>query len=242
MAEFHPLPTGSRESKRWLQLNLEAIDRTQRFIEKDESGPSCTIQQFLQHLTYKDYEYVYEPAEDTYLLLDAIRYEVDSFPEFPLCLEIGVGTGIVSATVAKLLPYSVVLATDVNPRAVASAKTLGVAALLCDLSSGIRGSVDILIFNPPYVPTPDEEIQGNGLEVSWAGGADGRKVIDRWVDEALTKILARPHGICYLITVDDNHPEQLAYQLSLLNMSMKPLFRRRAKNEYLTVQKITWIN
>lgn len=40
------------------------------------------------------------------------------------------------------------------------------------------GKIDVLIFNPPYVPTDSEEIHGNGIEVSWAGGIDGREVID----------------------------------------------------------------
>ena len=45
----------------------------------------------------------------------------------------------------------------------------------------INNSIDILIFNPPYVPTPSEEICGNGIEVSWAGGINGREVIDKFI-------------------------------------------------------------
>lgn len=239
MAEFHPLPTASSPelSAQWREWNVEAADRARQFLA---DHPSLEMDPFLQHLTYKDYEQLYEPAEDTYLLMDAIRYEMDSFSNVPVCLEIGCGTGIVSAMITQLVPQSIVLATDINPKAVASAQALGVESVLCDFATAIRGTVDILIFNPPYVPTPDEEIKGTGLEVSWAGGIHGRKVVDRWVNEALTKVLDRPHGVAYLVTVDDNHPEQLSQQLALRSLTMRPLFRRRAKNEYLTVQKITW--
>nr|MDO8099903.1 hypothetical protein [Candidatus Njordarchaeota archaeon] len=41
---------------------------------------------------------------------------------------------------------------------------------------------DIVIFNPPYLRTEEPE-QGRGwLERSWAGGSNGRAVLDRFVD------------------------------------------------------------
>lgn len=54
---------------------------------------------------------------------------------------------------------------------------------MTDLISGValEGSVDILIFNPPYVPTPSEEVNSDGIEASWAGGLHGREVIDRFL-------------------------------------------------------------
>ena len=52
-------------------------------------------------------------------------------------------------------------------------------------------SVDILIFNPPYVPTTNEEVVSHYTDVShgssnlisaaWAGGIDGRVVIDKFL-------------------------------------------------------------
>ena len=57
-----------------------------------------------------------------------------------------------------------------------------VNTVVSDLGSNFRDNiVDILIFNPPYVPTPSEEIGGSGIEASWAGGIDGREVIDRFL-------------------------------------------------------------
>lgn len=49
--------------------------------------------------------------------------------------------------------------------------------------------MDVILFNPPYVPTPDEEISGCGIEASWAGGTDGRVIIDRSLPVIKVRVL-----------------------------------------------------
>ncbi len=49
------------------------------------------------------------------------------------------------------------------------------------LSSLNDNSIDILVFNPPYVPTEDDEIFSSGIEASWAGGKRGRRIIDKFI-------------------------------------------------------------
>ena len=46
----------------------------------------------------------------------------------------------------------------------------------------LRHAVDVLIFNPPYVPTYDDEADdaqlGADIQGAWAGGRDGMRVTD----------------------------------------------------------------
>ncbi len=131
-----------------------------------------------------------------------------------LCVEIGSGSGCVITYLAKqltdsrgrdgnnnlLIPPSTCqfIATDINPDACELTLQTSKCNNVCvDVVrtrftrgiDGLLGNVDVLIFNPPYVPTDDlsdeeagkREMDGCGLSVSWAGGVDGREVIDEFL-------------------------------------------------------------
>jgi hypothetical protein len=83
-----------------------------------------------------------------------------------------------------------------------------VEMVLCDLASALlprlSGQIDLLLFNPPYVPTPDEEVERGGLAAAWAGGARGRRVIDRLL--AVVPSLLSPRGEMFMVAVHENEP------------------------------------
>lgn len=160
------------------------------------------------------------------------------------------------------MPPLLSFVTDVNPRALqvtqqtfyqAASKEGNIdiaekigkleAAVRCDLASALlprlERKVTVLLFNPPYVPTDDSEVGATDIVASWAGGLQGRRVVDRAVPQ-IAQLLEKPAGACYLVTVDDNRPAELAQQFADWGLTLRPFFRRRTKNEYLTVQKITW--
>ena len=80
---------------------------------------------------------------------------------------------------------------------------LGGQAVRMDLESSLSerlaGKVDVLIFNPPYVPTPSEEVGSDGIEAAWAGGVDGREVIDRLLPRVAN--LLGQNGRFYMVRV-----------------------------------------
>jgi release factor glutamine methyltransferase len=134
---------------------------------------------------------------------------------------VGCGSGYVIASLALTLAaagHSAQLwATDLNPAAAAAtAATLAahgaasvVDIVITDLINGLlprlNGSIDLLLFNPPYVPTPDEEVTRGGIAAAWAGGYRGRMVIDRLMP--LVPELLSPRGQMLMVTVPDNDPD-----------------------------------
>jgi len=121
---------------------------------------------------------VYQPEADTYLLLDAAKKEVKPGDHV---LEIGTGSGFIARELANV---SDVVATDINPHAALCARCPGVHVVRSNLFAGIRGTFDLILFNPPYLPTQPEERIDDWLEYALDGGKNGRGVIERFAAEA----------------------------------------------------------
>ncbi len=118
---------------------------------------------------------VYPVEEDTLLLLEAAQADCQPGERI---LEIGCGSGHISRELSRTTK---VLATDINPHAVRAAATQGIDVVRTDLFSGICGRFDLVIFNPPYLPTAPDERMEDWLEHALDGGPDGRAVIARFI-------------------------------------------------------------
>ncbi|KAL4426014.1 hypothetical protein ABPG75_010030 [Micractinium tetrahymenae] len=189
--------------------------------------------------------------EDSFALVDALAANLEAWQRCPprLCLEVGCGSGYVVCSLALLLRQAgaaaQLLATDVNPRAAAAtAQTLAahqvrdrVDIVLADLASAllpsIAGLVDVLVFNPPYVPTPDEEVERGGIAAAWAGGERGRRVADRLL--RLVPALLSPRGEMFLVAVHENDPPELMQLMEAAGFEARVALQRSADEERLTI-------
>ena len=117
---------------------------------------------------------VYSPEADTVLLLDAARAEAKPNDRV---LEVGTGSGLIAAEIARITR---VVATDINPHAVFCARRAGIDVVRTDLFTGIVGPFDLILFNPPYLPTRPEDRMDDWLEYALDGGVSGRAVIERF--------------------------------------------------------------
>jgi release factor glutamine methyltransferase len=172
---------------------------------------------------------VYEPEADTFLLLNAALDEVRPGDRV---LEIGTGSGTIAA---GLLGRAQVLATDINPHAALCAHARGVDVVRTDLVSGLRGPFDLILFNPPYLPTLPEERIDDWLEYALDGGTSGRVVIERFATEA-GRVVA-PHGRILLLVSQLTGVQEVADLFSAQGFWYETVTEQDAEGEMLSVLK-----
>ena len=120
---------------------------------------------------------IYEPAEDSYLILEQVKEYVK--PGMKV-LDVGCGSGILSRAPKDL--GADVLAVDISGECVEYVKKLGVNAIVSDLFENVEGKFDLIIFNPPYLPKDEREPADSAL--STTGGEKGSEIIGAFLQEA----------------------------------------------------------
>jgi release factor glutamine methyltransferase len=152
---------------------------------------------------------VYEPAEDTYLLL---RVAIAEAKASDMVLEVGCGRGLISRKLA--LRVRDVLAIDINPFAVRMVRDCGIPVIRADLFRGIKGKFDLIIFNPPYLPTPDDEKTAGWLNFALDGGKSGRETIKRFLEDIGPHLTPNGRALILLSSLTGiAEVEEMAYKL-----------------------------
>lgn len=199
---------------------------------------------YQNHINKTDFDHVYEPAEDSFLLIDALEKDIPYLkakkPTF--CLEVGSGSGVVITAFGMAFPNSFCFCTDINFKACEmSLSTALQNKVLLDtinmdlVSCFINNKFDIVIFNPPYVVTEPAECGGCGIEASWAGGEKGREVTDRLLD-MIPKILS-PDGTFYLLLIKENIPLEVIQIMFKYGFKSETIITRQVRNEQQMVLK-----
>ncbi|MGN6187394.1 MAG: HemK2/MTQ2 family protein methyltransferase [Conexibacter sp.] len=131
---------------------------------------------------------VFQPHSDARLLAAAMRER--GLAVGARVLEVFAGSGAIAVAAAHEGAREVTV-VDVSRRALASAwinarrNGARVRVKRGDLFAPVAGErFDLILANPPYVPSPDDALPRSGAARAWEGGGDGRLLLDRLCAEA----------------------------------------------------------
>lgn len=142
---------------------------------------------------------VYPPAEDSALLVRATKPLLA--PEDRV-FEVGVGSGWVAEQL--LATGACVVGGDINPAACRACADRGVPVIRSNLLDAVRtSSVDVVCFNPPYLPADDRTDATDWMGRAITGGADGRAVIRPFLADLRRVLVADGVGVLIVSTLTD---------------------------------------
>ena len=193
-----------------------------RFLERRKNG-EC-VAYILGRREFRGLEFtvnhnVLVPRPDTETLVETVLEYIDSRKDKNnlFLLDLCTGSGALAISLKNERPFLTVTASDISPKALETA-ALNAARLLdsgsanvqfiqSDLFENIAGRFDIIVSNPPYVPSGDlaslaPEVQREP-HLALDGGEDGLKIIRRIISRAGEYLL--PGGLLLL----EASPEQM---------------------------------
>jgi len=208
----------SRLESEWMLCDATGLDRVGLYMNYDKPLSDCELDTFrsmvarrakrepLQHILGSqefcgfDLEVTSDvliPRHDTEALVDQA---VSVKPNAESVLDIGTGSGCVAVSLATRLPAASITATDISAAAlvIASrnfAKYCPNVEVLCgSLFEPVAGrSFDLIVSNPPYIPTMDisslePEVRDYDPLGALDGGSDGLVVYRKIIPDALAHL------------------------------------------------------
>ena len=139
------------------------------------------------------------PRPETELLVELVLKESAATTSI---LDVATGSGVIGLSLALSRPDAAVTLCDISSEALslaaANAFRHGIADKVVqkesDLLDSVEGIFDVIVSNPPYIPTSDiaslsREVQNDPV-LALDGGSDGLRIIERLVQASMSKMSA----------------------------------------------------
>jgi release factor glutamine methyltransferase len=172
---------------------------------------------------------VLRPPSDCRLLVEVMRDR--GLAEDATVLDVFTGSGAL-AVAAALAGARRVVAIDISRRAVLNARLnaalngVRVHAMRGDLFAPVAGArFDLILANPPYIPSESENLPTSGPARAWEGGTDGRVLLDRLCDQVASRL--SPGGAVLMVQSDLAGESATLDRLRASGLSAEVLDRRK---------------
>ena len=190
-----------------------------------------------------DFNNVYHPSDDTFLIIDYFKKNISekSFDGLKIddinnVLDLGTGTGIIAIFLAFLSEYfenfnPKIYASDILKEAVDCAKLNEklnnfegkiqfIHSNLFNLfPDDLRNLFDIIIFNPPYLPSSkliDKSENMMNIDHSWNGGKEGFDVLVDFLIDVKKYLKITPGKTSYIYFISSSRTDLKKIELNLI--------------------------
>ena len=173
------------------------------------------------------------------MLVDIVLEYLPSFEPMPRVVDVGTGSGAVALAIAANSKSVDIIATDNSGGALdvvrRNASKLGlsnrISFVRCDMLDAVGGPVDIIVSNPPYIPSGQIEYLQTEVRrepvVALDGGDDGLEPFRRLLAQAEDKLA--PGGV----VVVELMPEQMEAAMEIARQTMPNLSAVRTREDLM---------
>jgi release factor glutamine methyltransferase len=186
---------------------------------------------------------VFQPPSDAWMVVRQI-HELRLSPTAS-ALDLCTGSGVLAIAAAQA-GCREVIAVDVSRRAVVAARVNGllnrvrVRALRGDLFAPVeRQRFDLIVSNPPYLPSPADELPRRGLARAWEAGHDGRAILDRICADAHEHL--KPGGVMLLVHSEVCGERATLEALNSGGLRAEVVFRHHGKLGPIMRERADWL-
>ena len=208
---------------------------------------------------------VYPPSDDTYLIIDYFKKEINEnfFDGLPInaiknILDMGTGTGIIALFFQEIKKYlskftSKIYASDVSDVAIKCATlnertnnykdniTFIKSDLFRKFPPNLKHSFDVIIFNPPYLPSisdKENNIIRKRSDSNWDGGERGFEVFLEFLGQVKDFLNLEQKYYIYYISSSSTDLNHLNEELETLGFQNRVLNKRHVFFEDIILNRL----
>ena len=213
-----------------------------------------------------DFENVYSPSDDSFLLIDYFKKKVSkthfdglNLSEIRNILDLGTGTGIIAIFLQLIKNQNPnfkanIVASDILEEAIRCAKEnesinniknkikFIQSDLFMDIPEELHSAFNIIIFNPPYLPSSHyvKEENKKNIDLSWDGGLKGFEILTDFLKNARPFLNLEEGHYIYCISSSGSNLSLLDQQIRILGYKKEIVDRKHIFFEDILLNRLLY--